>query len=317
MGYTLDELLQKATSPMTTTDLSAGGLLTTEQADRFIDLVVEESVMVRMARVERMRSPVKEIDKINTSGRVTLGATEGTDPSTRYVPSFTKVTLTAVKYLTPWEVTNESFEDNIEQSNLEDTIIRAMAKARANDLEEVAICGDTGSSDTFLATNYGWRKFAENGHVVSWSGGRISRSNLLTAYNAMPTKWQGMNLHWFFANKVVNDWTQSFADRETAAADVAATSGNAPSFMGAPFVRVPKIPTTEAGTWGYECGPTLSYGFLCDPQNLITGIHREVTLKRDEDIYADKRQYAVTNRWDVEFEEDDAVVLVVNIGLPT
>lgn len=317
MGYSIDELLAKATDPMSTTDLATGGILTAEQADRFISLVMDESVMFKQARQIRMKSPTAEISKISTSGRVTTGATEGTDPGVRYVPVFTKVNLTAVKYMTPFEMTEESLEDSIEGSNLEDTVIAAMATQRANDLEEVAIQGDTASTDAFLATNFGWRHFAENGHIHSWDGGRVSRSNLLSALIDMPTKWRSKNLKWYFHNYVVDDWTQSFADRETALADNAATSGNPPPFSGYPFVQVPNIPTTCAGDLGYEAGPTLSYGFLTFPENLIVGVHRQVTFKRHEDIYADKRLYAITNRWDVEFEEDDAVVLIANVGLPT
>jgi len=60
-------MLQKAVD---TTDLADGGLLGTEQAKRFTDLVVDQSVMLKEVRVVRMRSAIAELDTIATAGRV-------------------------------------------------------------------------------------------------------------------------------------------------------------------------------------------------------------------------------------------------------
>lgn len=98
----VDELLQKA---IDTGDLAAGGLLGPEQSRRFIDLVADQSVMLREARVVRMRSPVMELDRIATTGRVSKLKTEGTAPDALSEPAFSKVTLTAVDIITPFEVT--------------------------------------------------------------------------------------------------------------------------------------------------------------------------------------------------------------------
>ena len=311
------ELLEKATDPLTTTDLASGGLLNAVQAERFIDLVVDRSVMTKQARIIRMSGPQVEIDKINTSGRVTVPKSEGTDPGTRQVPVFTKVTLDTVAYMTPFEITDESLEDSINHGRLEDDVIRVMATQTGEDLEELGIQGDTGSSDTYLATNEGWRTLAETGHVVTWDGGRISRANLMSAMLAMPDKWQRKPLRWYFNPKVCVDWTQSFADRETVLGDATAIGGVPPPFHGYPHVPVPLIPTNCIGTWGYEAGPELSYGFLTFPDNILYGIQRAINMEKDRDIYRGVNEYAITTRLDFEFEEDDAVVLILNVGVPS
>jgi len=54
---------------------------------------------------------------------------------------------------------------------------------------------------------------------------------------------------------------------------------------------------------------------LCEGRNLILGIGRDITIKRDEDIFKDVKQWAMTVRVAVEIEESDAVVLVKNIAI--
>ena len=90
-----------------TGDLAAGGLLGAEQSNRFIDLVADQSVMLREARVVRMRSAVTELDRIATAGRVSKLKAEGVAPSDLSEPAFSKVTLTAVDIITPFEITLE------------------------------------------------------------------------------------------------------------------------------------------------------------------------------------------------------------------
>ena len=77
-------MLQKAVD---TTDLASGGLLSTSQAERFIEMSVDQSVMLKDARVVRMRSAVMELDKIATTGRVSQLKSEGVAPETMEMSS--------------------------------------------------------------------------------------------------------------------------------------------------------------------------------------------------------------------------------------
>jgi hypothetical protein len=54
---------------------------------------------------------------------------------------------------------------------------------------------------------------------------------------------------------------------------------------------------------------------LTEYRNMIFGMGREITIKRDEDIYADTKQYAIHAKIACAVEELDALVLVKNIGL--
>lgn len=53
---------------------------------------------------------------------------------------------------------------------------------------------------------------------------------------------------------------------------------------------------------------------LAEARNLILGIGRDITIKRDQDIYADTRQFAMTVRVAVQIEEIDACVLAQNVA---
>lgn len=307
-----DELLQKA---IDTSDLAAGGLLGPEQSQRFTDLVIDQSVMLKEARVVRMRSAVTEIDRIATTGRVSQLKSEGMAPTTLAEPTFSKVILTAVDIITPFELTFEALEDNIAGENLEDTVIRVMAKQTATDLEELAVQGNKNAADPFLCGLDGWRVLAEDGHIVDFEGDTLNKDTLGLMFRALPDKYKRHygDLRFYFAPALAQDWHDTFADRGTWMGDKALLGGQVPPYMGVPIVSVPAIPTNLEGIRGFQ-GSGLSYGFLTPRDNLIFGIHREIRIDKDKDVLRGVNIYAITTRVAVEFENDDAVVLAVNCG---
>jgi HK97 family phage major capsid protein len=305
-------MLQKAVD---TTTLADGGLLNAGQADRFIDMALDQSVMLRDARVVRMRSAVMELDKIATSGRVSQLRTEGVAPDSLSQPGFSKVTLTATDIITPFEITTEALEDSIERGRLEETVINVMAKQTATDLEELAIQGDTESVDSFLQGLDGWRKLAEDGHEVDFEGASLDKDGLASMYRALPNRYKRNHgeLRFYFAPAAVQDWHDTFSDRATALGDAALTGATAPPYMGVPVTAVPNIPADLVGSG--ETPPTnLSYGFLTPRDNLVFGIHRDIRIDRDRDILRGVNIYTITTRIAIEFEEDDAVVVAVNVA---
>lgn len=306
-------MLQKAVD---TTDLLGGGLLNTGQYDRFVEMSVDQSVMLKDARVVRMHSAVMELDKIATSGRVSQLRTEGVAPATLSEPGFSKVTLTAVDIITPFELTMQALEDSIERGDLENTVVRVMARQTATDLEELAIQGDTLSGDSFLQGLDGWRKLAENANKVNLEGATLDKSALSAMYKALPNRYKRNHgdLRYYFAPGAVQDWHDTFSDRASALGDEAMTSATAPPYMGVPLTAVPNIPTDQDGVDGYS-GSNLSYGFLTPRENLVFGIHREIRIDKDRDILRGVNIYTITTRVAVAFEDVDAVVLAVNLGL--
>lgn len=308
-----EELLEKAVD---TEALAEGGLLSTQQTDRYLSLVVDQSAMLREARVVRMRGPVMELDKIATTGRVSQLKVEGLAPETLSAPAFGKVNLASVEVITPFEITFEALEDSIEQGNLENTIIEAMSRQTATDLEELALLGDTSSQDPYLKGLDGWRVLADDGHPVDLQGATLDKDALSAMYRALPDKYKRNHgdLRFYFAPAALQDWNDSFADRPTPAGDAALSAGIAPPYMGVPLVPVPLIPTDLAAVPPYQGSGEYSFGLLTPRENLIFGIQRRVRIDRDRDVLRGVNIYVISTRIAVAFEEADAVVVGVNIG---
>jgi len=307
------EMLQKAVD---TTDLTDGGLLATGQADRFIDMSLDQSVMLKDARVVRMHSAVMELDKIATTGRVSQLKSEGVAPSTLSEPSFSKVSMTAVDIITPFEITTEALEDSIERGDMEETVVRVMARQTATDLEELALLGDSTSADTFLQGQEGWRKLAGDGNVIDLEGATLDKDGLSAMYKALPDAYKRNHndLRYYFAPAAVQDWHDTFADRGTTGGDNALVSAGAPPYMGVPIVGAPSIPTDLDGLNDYV-GSDLTFGLLTPRENLIFGVHRQVRIEKDKDILRGVNIYTITTRVAVALEETDAIVVAINVGL--
>ena len=308
-----EELLEKAVE---TGDLAAGGLLSTQQTDRYISLVVDQSAMLQEARVVRMRGPVMELDKIATTGRVSQLKSEGVAPETLAAPAFSKVNLSSVEVITPFEITFEALEDSIEQGNLENTIIEAMSRQTATDLEELAILGDTDLVEPYLKGLDGWRKLGEDGQVVNLAGATLDKEALGLMYKALPDKFKRNygDLRFYFAPAAIQSWSDSFSDRPTAAGDAALAAGIAPPYMGVSLVSVPLIPTTLDAVAPYQGAGDYSFGFLTSRENLIFGIQRRVRIDRDRDVLRGVNVYVISTRIAVAFEDAEAVVVGVNVG---
>ena len=302
----IEQLLEKA---IDTTDLAAGGLLNTEQATKFIDFVVDQSVMIKDARVVRMKSPVTQVDKIATTGRVSQPKAEGVAPASLSEPAFAKVTLSAVGVITPFEATYEALEDNIEGESAEDTLIRVMAKQTATDLEELAIQGDTGSADPYLALLDGWRQLAEDGHAVDQEGAAVDKPLFSKMIKALPEKYKRdwADLRFYFAPVIAQDYRNTLSESNTIIGERFLLENAPLTVFGIPVVSVPMIPT-NLGASNY------SYAFLTPRRNLIWGIHRDIRIDKDRDIMRGVNQYAITTRVACEYEEDDAVAVAINIA---
>ena len=310
------ELLQKA---LETADLIAGGgELNPEQSDKFITYLKDLSVMARDARQVPMKARKKDINKIGIGSRASVPATEGQDPNVRKKPTLSRVTLDTVEIMTPFEVTYDVFEDNIEGENLEDSIIKIFATQIATDHEELYIMGDQNSSDTYLALLDGWRVLANaGGHVYNHGGSGVSTTVLAKLLDEMPEQYlRDYNDLRFYVNpKFEHAYKRLLGQRPTALGDKLLLENEGAMYSGIPIVRVPIIPSNIQKTIGSTSCTDLTFVILTLKKNLITGIHRGMTLERDKNIFSRTRQYAFTSRIACNFEEVDAVCIAEEISI--
>lgn len=340
-----DTLIEKV---VTTEGVQSGnpvgtGGLTYAQADKFIDYMWDATVLGSLVRTRRMKAVEEEIDTIAVGARLVRGATEAVDTGENVKPTFGKLSITTKKYRLDWELSSESLEDNIEGEALEDHIARLMATQMGNDLEDIAINGDTSSSIPGIGVDDGFRKRAVAGaHVIDNKGGLLDRAAFNRALKAMPRKYMAKRggLRFFTGTNALQDWLYAFQQVETglvnpetqAAAGLNSavrTEGPAGFVAGRPFgVPVQEVPLfledrdgdydSNSGTSGVQL-PSNSINhtdlWLTFPDNLIWGIKRDITVYREFKPKKDTIEYTVYTRQGVQIENLDAFVVLKNVRI--
>jgi hypothetical protein len=256
MGLSNEELVRKAI--ITADAIAANGKLNPAQSDRFIDFVINETVLGNNARVVRFRNETLDIDKIGVGQRVAMPKAEAVDPGIRRGVTTSKVTLQPTEIMIPFEI-GDTFRDiNIEGDDVEEHIIKMMATQSANDVEELYLIGDTtgpsapesliqgaGSDtdqvlDSFLALQDGWQRLSDDGNIVDAEGQNIGLNLFSKAIRAMPTKFRRNKnmLRWFISPDLWQIYLEKITTRATALGDTVA-GGASHNPFGIPAVPVP------------------------------------------------------------------------------
>ena len=278
---------------------------------------------------KKMQSTVDEIDKVAVGKRLLRGATEAVDTGENAGANFTKISITTKKLRLDWELSSESLEDNIEGADLEDHIARMMATQVGNDLEDLAINGDTTSSDGTLKNFDGWFKLALAGaHVIDAGGAVLTPAVFNSALKAMPRNHMQRRsmLRFYTGSNAIQDYLYHFmqnggdpwagpnADR--ALAGPVRTEGSAGFIAGRPFgVPLKEVPLFVEDAAGTYSGATGEHGHveLTFPDNRIVGIKRDVVVYRKFAEKKDAIEYTVYCRVGVQWENLDAVVVTRNV----
>jgi hypothetical protein len=320
-----NELLEKVITT-TTVGSGGGGLLAPAQADRFIDYMWDQTVLGKDARTVRLRANTAELDKIGVGQRIMRVATEAVDDHVNVGVTFSKISITTTKLRLDWELSSESLEDNLEGEALEDHIARLMATQAGNDLEDVAINGDTTSADPLLKAFDGWKKQANAaGHVVDAAGATLGKAVFNTALKAMPRyyKQRRNQLRFYAGSNLIQDYIYALVN--TGPADIqpglirgdglgvnGAPGNSYPFAFGIPVVEVPMFSETLSGDYS---GATGDHGYLelTFPQNRIWAVKREIQVFREFKPKKDTIEYTVYTRCGVAIEDFNAYVVIKNV----
>lgn len=313
---TANQNLQRA--DMALADLATnGGLLSPEQTNTFIDLVVDQPTVLKQIRQVRMPTPTMKINKIGLSGRLLrpasqTGGQEDTGDNGRYLakakrssPTTSQIEMTTKEVIAELRIPYEVLEDNIEGSNIEAHIMRLIAQRAALDLEELCLHGDTANStDDFLAMHNGFLKRA-TAHVVDNANAGAGDVMITNALLAMPQQYlrylPQMKAFISQANKI--KFQASRIARQTALGD-ASVQGNLDLYSQG--LRIEEAPTLAADGTGKK-------GLVTNPQNLIWGVQRQMTIETDKDIRSREYIIVLTMRIAMNVEDSNAVVKLINI----
>lgn len=291
-----------------------GGYMVTEQAQKFMRILILRSVVMGMATVEPMKSPSKELDKIRFAGRVLRAGSPGVALGIdgRSKPDLGKVTLEAKLFKAEVRLNSETLEDQIEQGNFKSTVMQELSKAVARDMEDVLINGDDTSTDPFYASFDGILVQASS-NVVNAAGARLNKGILRDLQKALPSEFlvNKGDMRYLTSTDAEIDYRDSLADRMTAEGDrslgAAASSEAKVGYTGIPVESVPLFPEDQGTN-----DDSTSVLFL-DPKNIHVGIHREIRMETDKDISAGEIIIVVTLRFDVKYAHEPAVAIATNV----
>ena len=352
----MNELLSKviSTSSIGADSTGGNGLLTPQQSGRFIDYMWDATTLGRQVRSIPMKANEIELDRIAIGERLVRLATEAVDDGVNAAVAFTKVSLTTTKLRLDWELSSDALEDGLEGDALEDTIARLMAQQTANDLEDLAINGDSigKKNDALLKAFDGWRKRLYYGGTVLDANNitdvegnvdnTLHRGTFNAALRAMPRKYMNRrgDLRFFTASGLLQDYmysNQILESHDTRRWDSGTVGGGANGDQNpgvaagwspaSPFgIRAQEVPLfpeydvdfngSSAGNGAPRAG-SASKGsdlWLVDPKNLIWGVRREIEVYREFKPKKDTIEYTLYTRVGANVENPQASVVVKNIS---
>lgn len=304
-------ILEKA--DLALSDLTTGGgLLQPAQAAKFMRILIKQSKLMGMSTVVPMRSPKQLVEKIRFNGRVLRAGSEATALSSgdRSKPNLGKVELDAQLFKAEVRLDNEVLEDSIERQELRQTIMQILADAISRDMEEVAVNGDTGSGDAFLAKFDGILKQATS-NVVDAGDTKLSKTIFRDMLKALPSEFLRNKADMRFLTSVDAelDYRDAVADRSTVLGDKFLEQEAPIAYSGIPVVDLQLMPE-NIGT-----GSHTTDVILTDPKNVNFGIWRNIRIETDKLVSEGVLLIVATLRFDVKYAEETAVVKTVNVNV--
>jgi len=304
-------LLEKA--DMALADLTAGGgILKPAQAQKFMRLLIKDSVLMKRVTVVPMAAPKQQIAKIRFGSRILRPGQEATAVAAqdRVKPDLSQVELDAKLFKAEVRLSDEVLEDSIERGELRQTIMEMIAEAISRDMEDIVINGDKGSPDPFLAVLDGILVQAAS-HVVDAAGAPLSKDLLADLLRTLPAEYLRDKKAMSFLASVDADlgYRNTLSERATGAGDKFLEEDTPVLYSGVPLVPVPLFPENL----GVNQQQTAV--LLCNPKNVHVGIWRQIRIEAARDISEGVLKIVATLRFDVKFAEENAVAKAVRVGL--
>ena len=191
--------------------------LSVEEANYFIDAVVDESALFKRCKVVRIAigKASKKVNKIKLDDDVFHPAESGTAlPSQKYATAKNDgyVVLRPLEIIATVKINDDELEENVEGLAFEDHFMAMVAKQGANQLERVALYSRKKST---IETTYdmfdGFITLAKaSGNVIDfsvvYSDRYIDRNKMSAMYKAIPTKFRKALTDYFMHDDLKVDY---------------------------------------------------------------------------------------------------------------
>ena len=163
------------------------------EANRFIDYIVDQSVLKNNARIVRMEKQTKNIRAMGIGQRFLHPETGFSSADYLKTLAENLIQLTSKKVRGCVAIHDDDLEDNVEADAFADHVMRMVAAKIANELDEAFWIGDTASFGGFAADDIrglfdGWRYRIRNSQVAAdaYYNTVSGRATLMTAANEAP-----------------------------------------------------------------------------------------------------------------------------------
>lgn len=305
----------------------APAIIQPEEADRLIDYVVDESQLFKLASVEKMDTNEKDIRFIDITGGILRQLQCGASCTESVSITNTNKCLRTISLDAKVYLCDTDLEDGITGAQLEQQVLGMAARQIANELEIIALMGNTNGSYTDPANvNNGvmglrdmWYRQLQQGHVLDANTLDTPATRQLTFHKmtcmlrAIPTKFRQTPeaLRIFMPSDMWFDYAELHQGRATALGDRAFHGPLEPKHLTTPIVPVALMPTNLQRCGCTSLGSaTGTYMFASDPSNLVIGMERNITFERDR-IACEHRTWMIwTIRFDALIFNEDATSLV-------
>ena len=183
MARSIEDIIRNAISTGDFTPSAGAGILSNEQARKFIQQTFEATTLGNLVRHEMRTAKAGEIDKIGIASRILREKTEDNDDGYRAGVNTSSIKYSCTDVRLPWEITEETLRENIEGQNLEAIITNLMTTQLGIDHIDLCLNGDEkfagvkpfNTSDTFnkgdlVSTGGKVYEFTAQHSAGAWTG---------------------------------------------------------------------------------------------------------------------------------------------------
>lgn len=303
-------LLEKA--DLSLSDLQTdGGYLLAEQAMKFMQILIQESRLLKMVTFRPMNSPKMRIEGFRFGDWVLKPGVSGQALATgdRVKPDMHKVELDAQLFRAEVRLSDEVLEDQIERGQFKNSVMTALAAAMSRDVERVVINGDITSATPVLAVLDGLLVQATTNVVPVVPSAAIAKQHLTDALKTMPSEFivNKKQMRFFTSVDAETDWRNLLAERATTVGDKFLEQDAPTLFSGVPVVDIPLFPENLG------VGANETVILLCDPKNIHVGMLRNIRITTKDHPESGEIGIYASTRFDVKFAYEPAVVKVTGI----
>jgi hypothetical protein len=288
---------------------SDGGLMPPQAANSFIDLTVDQSLILKKLNIEKNIGSERFLDTIGVGSRMIIKASEPAVIVSADIkkPTISRRSLVPVDCILPYDISFKWLDENIEKKSAEQTINHAFASQFSNDLVDLMINGDkaaaAGTDQKFLQITDGLKvklaadantHFTDRGNSSDWKG-QVFPAML----KALPGKYKTdpSKLMFIVGYDLADEYITSLADRSTALGDIYLTEGRTAAYKGIQVQPVPSVPYGMA--------------ILTRPKNIAIGFGSAFKVFKQLKPRELNIEYTITARIDFNYADSNGIAYTI------